>query len=677
MSEAPAALTSAVAAAVHVDEEDVGVLSLLEDHHHHHASHARNNISAASLSLTTHTPISAADIDAMVVPHDPISHQARAVAALQQAADTASGRQHMPADPIGSGREHPQQQQGRQQFESAQQTSMSVQSATDPHPSKNEPEIPAVTIPLTDPITVTAMTSDFGMASASPHSICLCQAPTRIPRPRNAFILFRQHHHAAVVAQNPGKPNPEISKIIGQMWKGLGDNDKAVWQSHADEEKRQHLQRYPQYRYQPRRSSKKNTATTSPDPTLPAPALESAVCPNCGGLTGALSTGQTPTTPVAARRPPHAAQDTTASSSRGNGPCPDDGASNASASSGNGVAAGIEALLQLGLRNEDDDMIDTSLQLHSKRRKLNPTISSASSSILPQSIYSTQLSDPNIDPYLRQGSFDHESPSTALDPDNDHRLTQFNITEILSIKAVPIFKKIYAINRICPPISIPSVPPFNTPAVTRMPIVSIEGDDVDIVSSLAHSLSSELEKTSPVYLIDEPDDLTVFSEAFLEGLLSGGAGPEKDKETDDVDAARYLNHVASWRSKSSEIKSIATNAQQLVLINRYILSRSDAAALRLSPDGLSPLEHWQWCATVWRSCVGPDLTIYVQTLPGEEQAGMAVAAVGTADTVDTRDGGKIVFVRKATGAREWGEKVIQRLEFEVREMVRNLRGFPT
>jgi murein L,D-transpeptidase YcbB/YkuD len=184
MSEAPAVLTSAVAA-VHVDEEDVGVLSLLEDHHHHHhhhPAHASDSISAASLSLTAHTPISAADIDAMVVPHDPISHQARAVAALQQAADTAS---HMSVNPMGSRREQQQLEQGKQQFDSAQQASMSVQAPTSLCPSKDESEIPAATIPLTDSITVTAMTSDFGMPTASPHSICLCQAPTRIPRPRN------------------------------------------------------------------------------------------------------------------------------------------------------------------------------------------------------------------------------------------------------------------------------------------------------------------------------------------------------------------------------------------------------------------------------------------------------------------------------------------------------------
>lgn len=49
-----------------------------------------------------------------------------------------------------------------------------------------------------------------------------------------AFILFRQHHHATVMAQNPGKPNPEISKIIGHMWKTSGDAVKAQWQAHAD-----------------------------------------------------------------------------------------------------------------------------------------------------------------------------------------------------------------------------------------------------------------------------------------------------------------------------------------------------------------------------------------------------------------------------------------------------------
>jgi len=364
--------------------------------------------------------------------------------------------------------------------------------------------------------------------------------------------------------------------------------------------------------------------------------------------------------------------------------------------SGSGVGveqAGIEALLQLGLRNEDDDMIGASLQSPPKRRKLNTSMSPSSASLpgpplLQQSLYTTQYghgSDPNIDPYLRQGSFDNESPTPALEHDgidNGYPISHFGTqtSSDFSIRAIPILKKVHAINKICPPISSLSLPPFGTPAVTRMPIISVDGDEVGIVTDLYRALSMEIEKTESVYLIDEPDELTGLSEAYLEGLLNS-TGPEKDKETDDADAARYLNHVAFWRRKSSEVRRIVATSQsntqtsntfdsppqpQLVLINRYILSRSDAAALRLSTDGLSPLEHWQWCATVWRSCVGPDMTIYVQTLDS--------GVVGD-DDVESNDG-RVMFVRKAAGGKEWGEKVIRRLGFEIGEIVRSLKGFP-
>jgi len=49
-----------------------------------------------------------------------------------------------------------------------------------------------------------------------------------------AFILFRQHNQAAVVAKHPGKPNPEISKIIGEMWRESSQEAKNLWQRHAD-----------------------------------------------------------------------------------------------------------------------------------------------------------------------------------------------------------------------------------------------------------------------------------------------------------------------------------------------------------------------------------------------------------------------------------------------------------
>lgn len=97
-------------------------------------------------------------------------------------------------------------------------------------------------------------------SSASPTKresetkFCLCQPDPKIPRPRNgklskspphgvlptsnirftAFILYRQHYQAAVVASNPGLANPEVSKIIGIQWRSLPQDTKDEWKKLAE-----------------------------------------------------------------------------------------------------------------------------------------------------------------------------------------------------------------------------------------------------------------------------------------------------------------------------------------------------------------------------------------------------------------------------------------------------------
>lgn len=50
----------------------------------------------------------------------------------------------------------------------------------------------------------------------------------------SAFILYRQHWQAAVVAQNPGLANPDISKIIGEQWRKLAQESKDEWKALAE-----------------------------------------------------------------------------------------------------------------------------------------------------------------------------------------------------------------------------------------------------------------------------------------------------------------------------------------------------------------------------------------------------------------------------------------------------------
>ena len=49
-----------------------------------------------------------------------------------------------------------------------------------------------------------------------------------------AFILYRQHCQATVVAQNPNLGNSVISKIIGQRWQDLPDGIRSEWRALAE-----------------------------------------------------------------------------------------------------------------------------------------------------------------------------------------------------------------------------------------------------------------------------------------------------------------------------------------------------------------------------------------------------------------------------------------------------------
>ncbi|KAI0843692.1 hypothetical protein F5Y06DRAFT_284106 [Hypoxylon sp. FL0890] len=126
--------------------------------------------------------------------------------------------------------------------------------------------------------------------------ICLCTKAPKVPRPRNAFILYRQHYQGQVAARHPGLANPEISKLIGEQWREQPEEVKNNWKRLAEEEKIRHQRQYPDYRYQPRRGGK--SASSRP---LPATGEDPGHCPKCGGRY--IATPRTPSTPFSAAPP--------------------------------------------------------------------------------------------------------------------------------------------------------------------------------------------------------------------------------------------------------------------------------------------------------------------------------------------------------------------------------------
>jgi len=356
-----------------------------------------------------------------------------------------------------------------------------------------------------------------------------------------------------------------------------------------------------------------------------------------------------------------------------------------------GEQAGIEALLQLGHQGDDESAVAAELQASTKRQKMNggsPTADVLATSPLQHNLYSGNFSpqphNPNIDPFLQQNGFEQSMP--GLDADGNlasgpHQMSSFSpeLPEPHILKPISPMQKISAFNCICKPL--PTSARF-----PRLPVIAIEGDDIEAVSELFHAVVKLLSNSDPVEVVDEPDfsiserpHRLEESTEISDGLLPTGDGSDLDsasalKDTEgDLGVAEYLEHVASWTRRCVQIKNAVMHSnsasQRMVLVNRYMVSRSDSASARLSSGGLSALQHWQWCATVWRGCIGPDMTIYVVNVPNGSIGG---------DAVEAKEGGKVVFVKKEVGElgrKAWEEKVIRRLVFEVGEIVRSLKGF--
>ncbi|RDX43965.1 HMG-box, partial [Lentinus brumalis] len=72
-----------------------------------------------------------------------------------------------------------------------------------------------------------------------------------IPRPRNAFILFRSAMCEELRKEPVETDHRMISRIIGKVWKTLDATTKAYYNHLAAQEKEEHSRLYPGYRFNP------------------------------------------------------------------------------------------------------------------------------------------------------------------------------------------------------------------------------------------------------------------------------------------------------------------------------------------------------------------------------------------------------------------------------------------
>lgn len=106
------------------------------------------------------------------------------------------------------------------------------------------------------------------------------KAKAKVPRPPNAFIIYRKEWHPKIVAKMPNLHNNQISVIIGQQWRNESDSIKDAYKRKAESAKSQHALDHPDYQYQPRKPSEKKKRMTKRKLTATNAAQKVPVAPS-------------------------------------------------------------------------------------------------------------------------------------------------------------------------------------------------------------------------------------------------------------------------------------------------------------------------------------------------------------------------------------------------------------
>ena len=70
--------------------------------------------------------------------------------------------------------------------------------------------------------------------------------------------------------------------------------------------------------------------------------------------------------------------------------------------------------------------------------------------------------------------------------------------------------------------------------------------------------------------------------------------------------------IPTTTASPNQSQSSSPSTIPIALIPTYQLSTADRAALRLGiADAYSPVNHWQWLASLWRGCAGPDVSVVI------------------------------------------------------------------
>lgn len=282
-----------------------------------------------------------------------------------------------------------------------------------------------------------------------------------------------------------------------------------------------------------------------------------------------------------------------------------------------------------------------------------------------------------------------------------------------TVMTIPYLNKIKVLAKISPPLQ----PTFRQTPVMRGPVIAIDGQDPALVQSAVNYLERMFKKEAKHHVrifqgptIKDPttessSDPTVeyldtisswhrVSDEVKDFVRTLNGSAEFNNVNDNASAsantsetqtsredgstspktlipkttAMHINSPQSSESGSDHSASTNTSltALPLALVPRYQLTTADAFACSIPiRDSYTSLDHWQWMASLWRTCVGPDITVYIRECSREEIERFG----GNAVEMRLQDARTIVIRRVVGSPGVLEEKALKRVGFEIEDFL--------
>lgn len=100
-----------------------------------------------------------------------------------------------------------------------------------------------------------------GPPSAKEPQSPLNKKDAKIRRPMNAFMIFSKRHRALVHQKHPNQDNRTVSKILGEWWYALKQDEKTKYHELASEVKEAHFRAHPEWKWCSKDRRKSSSST--------------------------------------------------------------------------------------------------------------------------------------------------------------------------------------------------------------------------------------------------------------------------------------------------------------------------------------------------------------------------------------------------------------------------------